>query len=164
MAESEVTSTAESAPAAPFSWQSVPGLRQAVLLIGLALAVSVGVAVAMWSQSPTLRVLFTSVDPAEMNSIISALDSSQISHRLDASSGALLVDSDRLSEAQMLLAGQGLPRSKGVSLDALYDGVGYSTSQFMESKFYTHALERKLADVVSGLSTGKSDDVTLRLP
>ena len=34
----------------------------------------------------------------------------------------------------------------------------------MESKFYTHALERKLADIVSGLTTVKSAEVTLGLP
>lgn len=150
--------------AGAFNLAAVPGVRQAGLLLGLALAVSAGVAVALWSQSPTMRVLFPSVDPAEMNSIVGVLDSTQISYRVDPSNGALLVDSGRLQEAQMLLAGQGLPRSKGVSLDALYDGVGYSTSQFMESKFYTHALERKLADIVSGLTTVKSAEVTLGLP
>ena len=164
MAEAEATSVADSAATTPFNWQSIPGVRQAGLLLGLALAISLGVAVALWSQSPALRVLFPSVDPAEMNAIVGALDAAQISYEMDSSSGALLVDADRLSEAQILLAGQGLPRSKGVSLDALYDGVGYSTSQFMESKFYTHALERKLADVVSGLSTVKSAEVTLGLP
>ena len=147
-----------------FGLQSIPGIRQAGLLLGLALAVSAGVAVALWSQSPSLRVLFPSVDPLEMNSITGVLESTQIDYRIDPSSGALLVDAGRLQEAQLLLAGQGLPRSKGVSLDALYEGVGYSTSQFMEAKFYTHALERKLADVVSSLTTVKSAEVTLGLP
>ena len=164
MAEAEISSTTAPAPGAGFNLQAIPGVRQAGILIGLAIAVSIGVAVALWSQSPTMRVLLSSIDPAEMNAVVGTLDSAQISHRIDSSSGALLVDSGRLSEAQMLLAGQGLPRSKGVSLDSLYEGVGYSTSQFMESKFYTHALERKLADVVSGLNTVKSAEVTLGLP
>lgn len=169
MAEAEGTLTANEAgggsiSSGSFDLQSIPGVRQAGLLLGLALAVSAGVAVALWSQSPSLRVLFSSVDAAEMNSIVGVLDSTEITYKFDTSSGALLVDAGRIQEAQMLLAGQGLPRSKGVSLDALYEGVGYSTSQFMESKFYTHALERKLADVVSGLTTVKSAEVTLGLP
>jgi len=170
MAEAEDISTSGAANSgigaaqSSFDLRAIPGVRQAGLLLGLALAVSAGVAVALWSQSPTMRVLFPSVDAAEMNSIVGVLDSTAIDYKLDPASGALLVDSSRLQEAQILLAGQGLPRSKGVSLDALYEGVGYSTSQFMESKFYTHALERKLADVVSGLTTVKSAEVTLGLP
>ena len=164
MAEAEISSKTNPALGGGFNLQAIPGVRQAGILIGLAIAVSIGVAVALWSQSPTMRMLLSSVDPAEMNAVVGTLDSAQISHRIDSSSGALLVDSGRLAEAQMLLAGQGLPRSKGVSLDSLYEGVGYSTSQFMESKFYTHALERKLADVVSGLNTVKSAEVTLGLP
>lgn len=172
MAEAEVNVAGSSVAASDnggsgggvLNLQAIPGVRQAGLLLGFALAVSAGVAVALWSQSPSMRVLFPSIDPTEMNSIVGVLDSTQIDYKLDASSGALLVDAGRMQEAQMLLAGQGLPRSKGVSLDSLYDGVGYSTSQFMESKFYTHALERKLADVVSGLTTVKSAEVTLGLP
>ncbi len=168
MAEAEMSGLGNdgggSANGTGFSVQAIPGVRQAGILLGLALAVSAGVAIALWSQSPTLRVLFPSVDPTEMNAIVGVLESTQILYKLDSSSGALLVDAGRLQEAQMLLAGQGLPRSKGVSLDSMYEGVGYSTSQFMESKFYTHALERKLADVVSGLTTVKSAEVTLGLP
>ena len=101
----------------------IPGIRQAMLLIGLAAAVAVGVAVALWSQSPSYRVLFPVIDASEMGAISSVLESAGIDYQLDGASGALLVEGAKMNQAQMLLAGQGLPQSKGVTLETLTDVV-----------------------------------------
>jgi len=146
------------------STAGIPGMRQALILIGLALAVAIGVAVALWSQSPSYRVLFPSIDPSEMGAISGALETAGIAYEIDGSSGALLVESASLNQAQMLLAGQGLPQSKGVTLENLYDGQGYATSQFMETKFYTHALESKLERIIGSLNTVKAAQISLGLP
>jgi len=142
----------------------IPGMRQGLILVGLAAAVAIGVAVALWSQSPSYRVLFPSIDPSEMGAISSVLETAGIAYEIDGGSGALLVESASLSQAQMLLAGQGLPQSKGVTLENLYDGQGYATSQFMETKFYTHALESKLERIIGSLNTVKAAQVSLGLP
>ncbi len=143
---------------------SIPGLRQGLTLVGLAAAVALGVAVALWSQSPSYRVLFPSIDPSEMGAISGVLESAGIAYEIDNTSGALLVDSASVNQAQLLLAGQGLPQSKGVTLANLYDGQGYATSQFMETKFYTHALEAKLERTIGSLNTVKAAQVSLGLP
>jgi len=143
---------------------SIPGFRQILLLFGLAAAVAVGTAVALWSQSPTYRVLYPSLDTAEMGAVAGVLETAGIEYEIDHASGSLLVASEKINDAQMLLAGQGLPRSKGVSLENLYEGSGYSTSQFMESKFYTHALENKLARIIGDLNAVKAAEVSLGLP
>ena len=142
----------------------IPGLRQGLMLVGLAAAVALGVAVALWSQTPSYRVLFPSVDPSEMGAISGLLETAGIAYEIDGTSGALLVEGASLNQAQMLLAGQGLPQSKGVTLENLYDGQGYATSQFMETKFYTHALEAKLERVIGSLNTVKAAQVSLGLP
>lgn len=142
----------------------IPGLRQVLLLAALAGAVAIGVAVALWSQSPSYRVLFPSIDASEMGAISGVLESAGIDYQFDGASGALLVDGARVNQAQMLLAGQGLPQSKGVTLENLYDGQGYATSQFMETKFYTHALEAKLERIIGSLNTVKAAQVSLGLP
>ena len=143
---------------------AIPGIRQVLLLAALAAAVAVGVAVALWSQTPSYRVLFPAVDASEMGAIGGVLESAGIDYRLDATTGALLVDGGSVNQAQMLLAGQGLPQSKGVTLESLYDGQGYATSQFMETKFYTHALEGKLERIIGSLNTVKAAQVSLGLP
>jgi len=142
----------------------IPGIRQLLILVGLAAAVAIGVAVALWSQSPTYRVLFPSVDASEMGAIGGVLETAGIDYRLEGTTGALLVEGASVNQAQMLLAGQGLPQSKGVTLESLYDGQGYATSQFMETKFYTHALESKLERIIGSLNTVKAAQVSLGLP
>lgn len=143
---------------------SIPGMRQGLILVGLAAAVAIGVAVALWSQSPSYRVLFPSIDPSEIGAISGVLETAGIAYEIDNTTGALLVDAGSLNQAQMLLAGQGLPQSKGVTLENLYDGQGYATSQFMETKFYTHALEGKLERIIGSLNTVKAAQVSLGLP
>ena len=163
MADTEAVSTAIS-PANRGPGNAIPGIRQVLLLAALAGAVAIGVAVALWSQSPSYRVLFPAVDASEMGAIGGVLDSAGIDYRLDGTTGALLVDGGSVNRAQMLLAGQGLPQSKGVTLESLYDGQGYATSQFMETKFYTHALEGKLERIIGSLNTVKAAQVSLGLP
>ncbi len=161
MAEAQEASTPMSARS---QGAAIPGIRQVLLLVALAAAVAVGVAIALWSQSPSYRVLFPSVDASEMGPIGGVLEGAGIEYRFDAGSGALMVDGASVSRAQMLLAGQGLPQSKGVTLESLYDGQGYATSQFMETKFYTHALESKLERIIGSLNTVKAAQVSLGLP
>ncbi len=146
------------------SLQSAPGFRQIVLLVGLAAAVAVGIAIAIWAQSPNYRVLFPVVDPEEMGAIAGVLESADIPYEYDATSGALLVASGKANQAQMLLAGQGLPQSRGVTVETLFEGQGYSTSQFMENKFYGHALEAKLERIIGSLNTVKAAQVSLGIP
>ena len=146
------------------SIQSVPGLQQMFLLIGFAAAVAAGIAVVLWSQSPNFKVLYPNVDQSELGAIGSVLETADIAYQIDPVSGSLLVDASKASKAQMLLAGQGLPQSKGVTLENLYEGQGYATSQFMENKFYTHALESKLSRIIGSLNTVKSAQVSLGIP
>ncbi|MEM8768375.1 MAG: flagellar basal-body MS-ring/collar protein FliF, partial [Pseudomonadota bacterium] len=143
---------------------SIPAMRQLVMLAALAAAVAVGVAVALWTQSPNYRVLFPNVDPSEVSAITGVLEGAAIDYQVDAGSGALLVDAGKATQAQMLLASQGLPQSRGVTLEALYEGQGYGTSQFMETKFYTHALEAKLERIIASINAVKAAQVSLGIP
>lgn len=144
----------------------IPGLRQLLLLAGLALAIAAGVTAAFYVREPTYTLLFSSVSQQEASEIVTALGGNGIPHKVDPKSGAILVAADQLQEARLKLASQGLPRGAGAGfgLEIMQETGSFGSSQFMENARYTHALETELARTVSTLRPVQSARVHLALP
>ena len=130
---------------------SIPGMRQLLLLVGLALSISIGVTAAFWLRAPTYSLLYSNISDREAGEIVEFLSNSEIPHELDRKSGAVLVAADKLHEARMKLASQGLPRGTGVGMEMMDGDSGFSTSQFMENARYHHAIETELARTIGSL-------------
>lgn len=139
-----------------------PALRQVLLLVGVAAAVAAGVAVALWSQGPNFRPLYTGLADKDASQVVEALQKSSIPYRLEQ--GAVLVPADQVHDARMKLAAQGLPRGSDLGFESLQEQPGFGTSQFMETARYQHALENELARSISSLTNVQSARVHLALP
>jgi flagellar M-ring protein FliF len=142
----------------------VPGLRQLVLLAGLALAISAGVTAAFWMREPSYTMLFSNISSDEATEIVGVLTGSDIRHRVDPKSGAILVPADQVHDARLRLAAQGLPRGAGFGLEIMQEDAGFATSQFMENARYHHALETELARTIGKLRPVQSARVHLAVP
>jgi flagellar M-ring protein FliF len=142
----------------------VPGLRQLVLLVGLAAAEAVGVWLVLWMREDSYSVLFANLTDRDAVEIVQVLESSGIPHRYESGSGAVMVASDRLHEARLQLASQDLPGGSGVGFEMFNDGGGMSDSQFMESARYQRALEVELGRTVASISAVSSARVHLAVP
>ncbi len=141
----------------------IPAVRQVILLIGVAAAVAVGFAVALWSQSPGYRQLFGELGAPEASAIADALQASGIDHKIGAS-GAILVPEAQLHAARLELASQGLPSVTGTGMDLMQEQSSFGVSQFMETARYQHALEAELARTISSLGAVREARVHLALP
>lgn len=157
--------TADTKIANPFAWLTrTPGMRQLLVLVGLAASISIGVTAAFWMQEPGYAVLFSNISDKEASEVVNVLGSSSIPYQLDNNSGAIKVPSDQLHQARLKLAEQGLPRSSGFGLEIMEGGNSFSTSQFMEGARYHHALETELARTISSLQPVQSARVHLAVP
>ncbi|MEZ5565128.1 MAG: flagellar basal-body MS-ring/collar protein FliF [Gammaproteobacteria bacterium] len=157
--------TADNKIANPFAWLTrTPGMRQLLVLIGLAASISIGVTAAFWMQEPGYTVLFANISDKESSEVVNVLSSSAIPYQLDNTTGAVKVPSDQLHQARLKLAELGLPRSSGFGLEIMEGGNGFSTSQFMEGARYHHALETELARTISSLQPVQSARVHLAVP
>lgn len=142
----------------------MPGMRQLLILIGLAASISIGVTAAFWMSNPGYTVLFSNVSDKEASAIVNALGSAGIPYRLDNNSGAVTVPAEKVHAARLKLAEQGLPKSSGFGLEIMEGGSSFSTSQFMENARYQHALETELARTISSLQPVQSARVHLAVP
>ena len=144
--------------------RAVPGLPQLLLLTGLAAAIAAGLSLFMWSRAPGFQPLYSGLPEQDVAAMADALAASGIEHRIDPDTGALTVPAERLREARLQLAGQGLPKAGGVGLESIRGEQGFGVSQFIESARYQHALETELVRTVSALQPVKSARVHLAIP
>lgn len=142
----------------------MPAVRQIGLMIGLAASVALGVAVALWSQTPTYSLLYGNLSQRDAAQVTDALQKSNIPFKIDETSGALLVASTQLQNARMKLAADGLPKGTSNGFEMLDGDQGFGTSQFVEAARYQHALEGELAQTISSLRNVESARVHLALP
>jgi flagellar M-ring protein FliF len=153
-----MSATAESLP------MHVPpsnNLRPLLLLVGVALAVAAGVAIALWSRESSYGLLVAKVSNAQAAQIVQTLEGSGIPHRVEG--GSVLVPTERLSEARLKLASQGLGGNDG-GFDDLQKDPGFGVSQFMETARYQHALETELGQTIANLQPIEGARVHLALP
>jgi flagellar M-ring protein FliF len=154
-------STEAVALGAPPRW--LAGVKPILLLVGVALAVAAGVMVVLWSRGPTYTPLFANLGAEDQTQVAQALDAAGIPYQLEPGTNAIAVASDRVNDARLKLAGQGLPQGDG-GFAVMSKDPGFGLSQFMENARYQHALESELARTISSLRPVESARVHLAIP
>ena len=125
-------------------------VKPLMLLFGIAGAVAVGLIVVLWSRGPNYSLLYANLAAEDQAQVAQALDAAQIPYRLQPGSNAIEVPTERLSDARLKLAGQGLPQGGG-GFATLDKDPGFGVSQFVENARYQHALETELGRTIANL-------------
>ena len=138
-------------------------LKPLLLLVGIAAAVAAGVSVVLWSRGPTYSLLYANLGTQDQAQVTQALDAAQIPYRLAPGSSGIEVPAERLNDARLKLAGQGLPEGGG-GFATMDKDPGFGVSQFMENARYQHALEAELARTIAALRPVEGARVHLAVP
>jgi len=144
--------------------QDNPLFRQVAVMVGIAASVALGVAVVLWSRTPSYSLLYGNLAQKDATEIAQALQQVDIDYRIDQSTGAIMVPSADLQEARMKLAGQGLPHSDALGFELLQQDSGFGTSRLVENARYQRALEGELARTIMTLANVESARVHLATP
>jgi len=139
-------------------------LRQFGLMAGLAASVAIGVAVVLWSQKPSYRMLYSGLAEQDSAAVVQSLQKSGIAYELADGAGTVLVPADQVHEARLKLAGEGLPKGVGAGFELLDNQKGFGVSQFMENARYQRALEGELAQTIASISSVRAARVHLAIP
>lgn len=142
----------------------IPAVRQVVLLLGVAVAVAVGFAIVLWSQTPGYTQLYGDVSAAESAEITDALRSADIEFKLNASTGAILVPEASLHTARMQLAEQGISPTSSIGMSEMYEATRFGDNGFILSVRYQAALEAELSRTISSMGAVRDARVHLALP
>ena len=140
------------------------GVRPFLVLMGIAAAVAAGVTVALWSQGPNWGLLYASLAADDAANVVQALQAADIEYKVDSATGAVMVPQERINDARLKLAGQGLPAGDGGGFELIRKDPGFGVSQFMETARYQHALEIELARTIMSLQAVEGARVHLATP
>lgn len=139
-------------------------VRQAGLMVGLAVSVAIGFAVVMWTQSDEYRPLYGSLDRLDSAEVVEILETNDIQFKVDTNTGALLVVSDDISKARLKLAEVGISGDKTIGFELLDQEQPLGSSQFMENARYRRSLEGELARTITSIHSVRSARVHLAIP
>jgi flagellar M-ring protein FliF len=89
------------------------------------------------------QVLYSDVDPAEAQSIVTKLQGMQVPYELSEDGRTIRVSSEKLSEVRIQLASEGLPESGRIGFE-IFDRTNFGVTNFQEQVNYQRALEGEL--------------------
>lgn len=153
---------AATGPLGALAWLRQPAIARA--LPALAALGVIGLSAAAWLalQSPAQTPLYAGLAETDKAAVAEALQASGIGYSLDPASGALAVDADRLHEAKMMLAGQGLPKAQP-SGDAMLASLPMGASRAIEGETLRAAREADLGRTIEAIDSVKVARVHLAL-
>ena len=141
-----------------------PGVKKAMPLILMGLAVLLFALLYVWINMPSYRPLMVNMSEADQQTAMEALRASEFKPVLDPSSGQITVPSNKYHEARIFLASKGLPKTGNMGIDSLKDQSAMTTSQFMEQVRYTAAMEQELARTIMQIDSIQQARVHLAMP
>ncbi len=132
-------------------------------MIGAAFAIAAVIAFWLWSSAPEYKVLYSNLSDRDGGAIIASLQQMNVPYKFSENGGAVMVLAEKVPEARLMLAAQGLPKGGSVGFE-LMDNQKFGTSQFAEQLNYQRSLEGELARSIETISTVESARVHLALP
>ncbi|MGA0586405.1 flagellar basal-body MS-ring/collar protein FliF [Dyella sp. KRB-257] len=141
-----------------------PASRQLMLLVGVALAVAMGVAVVLWSRGPNFGMLYAGLDQKDAAAITQALQASNTPYTLAGDGTTIMAPQADLAAIRLRLAGQGLPQGSANSSMLPAADSPFGMSDMAERARYRQMLETDLGNTIGALQSVRSARVHLALP
>lgn len=141
-----------------------PGVKKAMPLILMGLAVLLFALLYAWINMPNYRPLMVNMSEADQQTAMEALKASEFKPVMDPASGQITVPSNKYHEARIFLASKGIPKTGNLGMESLKDQSAMTTSQFMEQVRYTSAMEQELARTIMQIDTIQQARVHLAMP
>ncbi|GGA27587.1 flagellar basal-body MS-ring/collar protein FliF [Dyella nitratireducens] len=141
-----------------------PTTRLLMLLVGVAMAVALGVGIVLWSRGPNYALLYAGLDPKDAAAVTQALQTSNTPFRLGADGASISVPADVLADTRLKLAAQGLPQGSTAGATMPQSDSPFGMSDLAESTRYREMLETDLGNTIAGLQFVRAARVHLALP
>ncbi len=141
-----------------------PASRQLLLLVGVALAVAMGVAVVLWSRGPNFGMLYAGLEQKDAAAITQALQASNTPYTLAGDGTTIMAPQADLAAIRLRLAGQGLPQGSANSTALPAADSPFGMSDMAERARYQQMLETDLGNTIGALQSVRSARVHLALP
>jgi flagellar M-ring protein FliF len=139
-------------------------LTQKIGLALVLLAVAVGVPMfTHWEHERDFKPLFTNMAPEDAATVVQKLKEAGIEHRLTDNGSTILVAAEKVDDARLEMAGQGLPKTGRIGFE-LFDKTNLGVTDFGEKVNYRRALEGELERTIKSITAIESARVHITFP
>jgi len=139
--------------------------------LGAMAAVSIGIlgllavfALRSGAQNDRMALLYGDLELREASQISDLLDKQHVPHQLAQQGGSIMVPTDQVAHARLLLAREGLPSGGSIGYEIFDRGDGLTANQFQQSINQTRAMEGELARSIRMIHGVRNVRVHLVLP
>lgn len=115
-------------------------------------------------SSPEMKLLYTDLSPTDSGSVAAKLEETEIGYEISSDGSRILVPSNEVGRARMLLAAAGLPNGGSMGYEIFDKQSGFGTTNFIQNINQVRALEGELAKTISSLDNIRSSRVHIVLP
>lgn len=118
-----------------------------------------------WSSRPGYDVLYSKMSQKDASDVVTELKKNNIPYQLSESGDkvTVLVPTEKVYDARLSLAGQGLPRGGGVGFE-LFDQTKFGMTDFTQKVNFKRALEGELQRTIRSLSEVEDARVHIVMP
>ncbi len=109
------------------------------------------------------RLLFRGLEEAEASRVVQELGAQKISYRLEDGGTSIFVPAEKVYEARIRLAGQGLPSGGGPGFE-IFDKGSFGLPDFVNRVNYQRALQGELSRSIEQLAPVERARVQLAIP
>jgi flagellar M-ring protein FliF len=114
-----------------------------------------------WVQRGEYHVLYSNLSESDGGQIAQKLKEMKVPYRVEA--GGILVPEDKVYDARLQLASQGLPQGGGVGFE-IFDKTSFGTTEFVQKLNYKRALQGELARTIMAMGAVEQCRVHLAIP
>lgn len=132
-----------------------PALQRALPAIATTAAVGIAAMAYFLTQSAPQTQLYAGMADADKAAVADALTASGIPHTIDSGSGALTVDADKVHQARIALASQGLPKAQPTG-DSMISSLPMGSSRAVEGETLRGAREADLSRTIEAIDAVQS--------
>ena len=153
-------------PMNPSLSQRFAGLDQGQRMrmgLGIVLLVAIGIIGVMMGRQAEWRVLYSNLSDRDGGAIVAQLTQMNVPYKHADGGGAILVPADKVYDARLKLASQGLPKGSVAGFEMM-DTNRFGMTQFQERLSFQRGLEGELTRSIQALSSVQSARVHLALP
>jgi flagellar M-ring protein FliF len=144
--------------------RSLPLAHQVVIAIAAAILAMAGFFFFQWVSTPSMTVLFSDLDDANLATVVDELGRLGVPYEIDGGGSQVLVPKSQVYEVRGQMASAGVRSGADPEGFELLDGQGLNVSDFRQRVDYQRALEGELEKTLLTMDAITSATVHLVLP
>jgi flagellar M-ring protein FliF len=144
-------------------WSSMSAFQRVTIAVAVLAAGGAFMAISSWRHDSNFKALYRGMASEDAAQAVQKLKEGNIEYRLEDDGNTIMVPTSKASEARLLLAREGLPKSGRIGFE-LFDKTNFATTDFAEQVNYRRALEGELERTIASLAEIEKARVHLTFP